>query len=134
VAATAALASAQSSDQPVQGAPAKLPSSAAFTGASLASTRAGVTFDGSAFVRIKCPSHIFGFCYGRVTLTQGSTKLGSAPLGLRSRDAPAVKVPLSRSARARARSGGLTATATIVSEDGLGHRVARHGSLRLARG
>jgi hypothetical protein len=133
VALTSAVAGAQSGE-PTHGTPAKVPTfHHGFAGARLARSNAGVTFDGSAFVRVKCPGGTFGFCYGSITLFAGSTRLASAPLGLRSNDAPAVRVPLKGSARVRARRG-LSATARIVSEDGLGRKVTRRQRLRLHRG
>ena len=121
--------------EPVQGKPAPVPQyGRRFTGARLASSRAGVAFNGDAFVRISCPKFIFGFCYGSITLSRGSTRVGRAPLGVRTRDAPAVRVRLSPAARSAARRGGLRVTARIVSEDGLGRKVTRRQSLSLRRG
>jgi hypothetical protein len=135
IAAMAGLGVTSGATAATQGSPAPVPSySVPFTGAKLARSSAGVVFSGDAFVRIKCPARTFGFCFGSITITASGRQIGRAPLGIRSSDAPDVKVHLTASARSRARGGHLSATATIVSQDGLGRRSTHRQSLTLTHG
>ncbi len=70
------------------------PAASAFGGAALTSPRVGLTWNGTAFPRVKCAGGTDGFCVGRITILRAGRVLGSVPFSVRSNDAPTVEVPL----------------------------------------
>lgn len=70
------------------------PGAFAFGGAALTSPRVGLAWNGTAFPRVKCAGGTDGFCVGTITILRNGRRLGSAPISIRSNDAPSVEVPL----------------------------------------
>ncbi len=70
------------------------PGASAFGGAALTSPRVGLTWNGTAYPRVKCAGGTDGFCVGSITILRSGRTLGSAPISIRSNDAPSVEVPL----------------------------------------
>jgi YVTN family beta-propeller protein len=104
-------------------------------GISVRSGQAVVGKDGVAQVRLGCAEETVAFCRGTLRLLQGRRTLGSGRFALRAGASARVAVKTTAVTAGLAQSGVLTARATAIGLDLLGHRntVSRTILLRSTR-